>query len=69
LFPENLPRPKEPAGTGKGNLVAALRSGTIVPIHTFAPERFRDLFGNVVLLQDGQAWSLRDEARPQRPIR
>ncbi len=50
-------------------LVRALRPGAVVPIHTFAPDRFREMLGNAILLADGQAWSLGDEVRPQRPIR
>ncbi len=43
-------------------LVQAIRPRTVVPIHTFVPERFRDLLANVVLLEDGQAWSPTERA-------
>jgi ribonuclease J len=36
--------------------VTALRPGKVVPIHTFMPERYSDLFANVELHNDGEWW-------------
>ena len=35
-------------------LVTTLNPKTVIPIHTFEPEMFRDYFPNTVLLMDGQ---------------
>jgi ribonuclease J len=40
------------------SFVRAVNPTRVVPIHTFAPERFRDRFANAVILQDGQALEL-----------
>ena len=34
----------------------ALAPRALVPIHSFAPERFREMFGNVILRRDGDWW-------------
>jgi ribonuclease J len=39
-------------------LVDALKPRWIIPIHTFYPEKFSDLFANVIQVQDGQTISL-----------
>jgi ribonuclease J len=39
-------------------LVNALKPRWIIPIHTFYPEKFNDLFPNVIQAQDGQTISL-----------
>ncbi len=39
-------------------LVAALQPERVVPIHTFAPERFSDLFPNVQQVNDGEWWEV-----------
>jgi ribonuclease J len=39
-------------------LVAALQPERVVPIHTFARERFPDLFSNVQLVDDGEWWDV-----------
>jgi len=36
----------------------ALAPATIVPIHTFKPEKYPDLFHNVVLHNDGEFWEV-----------
>jgi ribonuclease J len=39
-------------------LSAAVRPKALVPIHTFEPERFPELFVNVTLHQDGEWWDV-----------
>jgi hypothetical protein len=39
-------------------LAAAVNPQALVPIHTFEPERFPDLFESVVLHQDGEWWEV-----------
>jgi ribonuclease J len=39
-------------------LAAAVRPKELVPIHTFEPERFPELFENVILRQDGEWWEV-----------
>ena len=39
-------------------LAAAVHPNALVPIHTFEPERFPELFKNVVLYQDGEWWEV-----------
>jgi mRNA degradation ribonuclease J1/J2 len=39
-------------------LVKALKPRWIVPIHTFYPEKFGDMFTNVIELRDGETISL-----------
>jgi ribonuclease J len=39
-------------------LAAAVHPKAMVPIHTFEPERFPELFKNVVLYQDGEWWEV-----------
>jgi ribonuclease J len=39
-------------------LAAAIAPGRIVPIHSFAPGRFREFFENVELHRDGQWWDV-----------
>ena len=39
-------------------LASALNPHCLVPIHTFHPEQFRRLYGNVIQLNDGQCYSL-----------
>ena len=39
-------------------LAAAVHPKALVPIHTFEPERFPELFENVVLRQDGDWWEV-----------
>jgi ribonuclease J len=38
--------------------VRAINAKTVVPIHTFEPERFREHFANVQCLQDGQCFEV-----------
>ena len=40
-------------------LVEAINAKTVVPIHTFAPERFSDFTSNVKMMADGEAIQLR----------
>ena len=44
-------------------LVSALDPGCVVPMHTFHPDQYQDLFGNVVMLDDGDELSLPVETR------
>jgi ribonuclease J len=37
-------------------LATAVSARQVVPIHTQTPERFRDVFANVVQRQDGEWW-------------
>jgi ribonuclease J len=37
---------------------AAINPRMLVPIHSFATDRFRDFFANVVMKQDGQWWEV-----------
>jgi len=39
-------------------LAAAVRPKALIPIHTFEPERFPELFENVALHHDGQWWEV-----------
>jgi ribonuclease J len=39
-------------------LTRAIAPGRLVPIHSFAPERFSDFFENVQLHKDGEWWSV-----------
>ena len=43
--------------------VGQINAKTVIPIHTFEPERFLHHFKNAVLLQDGETW----ESDPFRP--
>ena len=36
--------------------VKQINAKTVIPIHTFEPERFLQHFQNAVLLQDGETW-------------
>ncbi len=38
-------------------LVAALNAKAVIPIHTFEPGTFREMFPNAVPLADGQAYT------------
>lgn len=40
------------------SLAAALKPGWIIPIHTFYPEKFKEMFSNVIELKDGEKISL-----------
>jgi ribonuclease J len=39
-------------------LAAAVHPKALIPVHTFEPERFPELFENVVLRQDGEWWDV-----------
>jgi ribonuclease J len=39
-------------------LVNALKPRWIIPIHTFYPEKFKEMFSNVIQASDGEAISL-----------
>jgi ribonuclease J len=39
-------------------LAAAVHPKVLVPIHTFEPEQFPELFQNVILRQDGEWWEV-----------
>jgi len=45
----------------------ALKPRFIVPMHTFYPEKYHDMFSNVIQLEDGQQMNLKK--RPDQPIR
>ena len=36
----------------------SMRPGIIVPIHTFEPKRYAELFDNVKLYSDGECWTV-----------
>lgn len=38
--------------------VNSVNAQSVIPIHTFEPQMYRDHFANVRLLQDGEAWNL-----------
>ena len=38
--------------------VGQIKAKTVIPIHTFEPERFLQHFQNAVLLQDGETWKI-----------
>jgi len=40
------------------SLVDALKPRWIIPIHTFHPEKFQEMFPNVIKLNDGETISL-----------
>jgi ribonuclease J len=40
--------------------VRAIKPKTLVPIHTFNPEKYSDLFSNVRMLKDGEVFDVRD---------
>ena len=39
-------------------LAAAIQADQLIPIHTAAPDRYRELFENVVLRDDGKLWEV-----------
>jgi len=36
----------------------SMRPGIVVPIHTFEPEKFAEIFNNVKLHSDGKYWEV-----------
>lgn len=40
------------------DIVEAIKPKFILPIHTFYPERFNEMFSNVILVEDGQELTL-----------
>jgi ribonuclease J len=47
-------------------LVSALDPGCVVPMHTFHPGEYQNLFGNVVQLDDGEEFSVPVDSRKRR---
>ena len=42
-------------------LAAAMKPNVIIPVHTSAPDRFKDLFGDVMSVNDGEWWDVQPE--------
>jgi ribonuclease J len=38
--------------------VEAVSAGTVIPVHTFEPERFQEHFANTQILKDGESWTV-----------
>jgi len=47
-------------------LADALKPGFIIPMHTFYPEKFSDIFPNVIQLKDGQEMNLENSVKTEK---